>query len=193
MLLDELQRQIDRPGEVTGFVVKTNDRQPATIQQVRRDIEALNPEVAATPCADFVGSLAHMKIARTMARFTSLFAIVIGAVGVMNTMAMSIFERRGEIAALRAMGWQKKRVVKLLVGESLCLSLIGAAVGVILGISAITALARSGQTSGLIPGDIPARAIVQGIVVAVIIALVGVALPAYRCLRLPIVESIHEI
>jgi putative ABC transport system permease protein len=193
MLVDELQRQMDRPGEVTGFVVKTDDRLPATIERVRRDIESLNPEVAATPCADFVGSLTHMKIARTTARFTSLFAIVIGAVGVMNTMAMSIFERRGEIAALRAMGWQKKRVVKLLIGESLCLSLVGAAVGVILGIVTIKLVAHSGHTSGLIPGDVSARAIVQGIVVAVIIALAGAALPAYRCLRLPIAESIHEI
>jgi putative ABC transport system permease protein len=193
MLLDELQRQMDRPGEVTGFVVKTDDRLPATIERVRRDIESLNPEVAATACADFVASLTQMKIARTMARFTSLFAIVIGAIGVMNTMAMSIFERRGEIAALRAMGWQKIRVVKLLMGESLCLSLIGAAVGVTLGIATITLLAQSGHTSGWIQGDISVHAIVQGVVVAVIIALAGAALPAYRCLTLPIAESIHEI
>jgi putative ABC transport system permease protein len=193
MLLDELQRQTDRAGEVTGFVVKSIDRRPETIQRIRRQIEDMNPAIAATPCAEFVGSLTQMKVARTMSRFTSLFAIAIGTVGVMNAMAMSIFERRGEIAALRAMGWQKKRVAALLVSESVYLSLIGAAIGVILGIAIITLLAHSQRTSGLIQGDISPRAILEGIVVALAIALAGAALPAYRCLRLPIGVTIHEI
>ena len=50
----------------------------------------------------------QMKITRTMSWFTSTFAIVIGAIGVMNTTAMSIFERRAEIASLRAMGGEKR-------------------------------------------------------------------------------------
>ena len=49
-------------------------------------------------------------------RFTSIFAIVIGAIGVMNTMAMSVFERRGEIVTLRAMGWRKWRIARMIVG-----------------------------------------------------------------------------
>ena len=109
MLLEELQQQMDRAGEVTGFVVDSADKRPAAVAEIRRRIEALNPEVAATPCAEFVSSLSQMKVARTMSWFTSTFAIVIGAIGVMNTMAMSIFERRGEIASLRAMGWRKWR------------------------------------------------------------------------------------
>jgi putative ABC transport system permease protein len=51
MLLDELQRQTDRPGEVTGFIVKATDRRPAAIAALEQKIEALDPNVAATPCA----------------------------------------------------------------------------------------------------------------------------------------------
>ena len=105
------------PGEVTGFVVHAADKRPPAIAEIRRQIEALDPEIAATPCAEFVSSLTQMKIARTMSWFTSTFAIVIGAIGVMNTMAMSVFERRGEIASLRAMGWRKWRVVRLILSE----------------------------------------------------------------------------
>jgi putative ABC transport system permease protein len=191
LLLDELQRQMDRPGEVTGFVVKTADQLPATISEVRRQIEALDPKIAATPCAEFVSSLTQMKITRAMSRFTSLFAIVIGAIGVMNTMAMSIFERRGELASLRAMGWRKLRIATVILRESLYLSMLGAALGILIGIAAIILLAHWRRTSGLIQGDLSLSAIGEGIVVAVVTAVVGSILPIYRCLNSPIADTLR--
>ena len=98
---------MDRPGEVTGYAVTSADQRPAAIEELRKKIEALDPEIAATPCAEFVNSITQIRITRTMSWFTSIFAIVIGAIGVMNTMAMSVFERRGEIGTLRAIGWRK--------------------------------------------------------------------------------------
>jgi putative ABC transport system permease protein len=182
---------MDRPGEVTGYVVKTTDRRTATIARVRQSIEALDPGIAATPCAEFVSSLTQMKITRAMSRFTSLFAIIIGTVGVMNTMAMSIFERRGETASLRAMGWRKKRIADMVLRESLYLSLIGAAIGVLIGIATITGLAHWRRTSGLVQGGISWRAIGEGIAISLMIAAVGSILPIYRCLRLPIADSLR--
>jgi putative ABC transport system permease protein len=191
MLLDELQKQMNRAGEVTGFVVDSADKRPPAVAEIRRQIEALNSEVAATPCAEFVNSLSQMKIIRTMSWFTSTFAIIIGAIGVMNTMAMSIFERRGEIASLRAMGWRKWRVAQLILSESLILSIIGAALGVAAGLAITAGLTHWRRTSGLVQGDISPLAIGEGICVALGIALAGAAYPAYRCTKLPIADTLH--
>jgi putative ABC transport system permease protein len=191
MLLDELQRQMDRPGEVTGYIVNAKDKRPASVAAIREQIEALDPQVAATPCAEFVNSLMQIKIVRTMSWFTSTFAIVIGAIGVMNTMAMTVFERRGEIASLRAIGWRKWRIAQLIVSESLLLSVIGAIVGTALGIGAIQLLTHWRRTSGLVQGDISLRAICEGACVAIAIALAGAAYPAWRCSRLPIAETLR--
>jgi putative ABC transport system permease protein len=192
LLLDELQRQMDRPGEVTGFVVTTDDRRPDTIEAVRRQIETLDPDIAATPCGSFVSSLTQMRITRTMSWFTSVFAILLGAVGVMNTMAMSIFERRGEIGSLRAMGWRKSRVLKLILSESLYLSVLGAVVGVAVGILAITLLAHWRRTSGLVQGTISPRAVLEGVSVAIAIAIAGAIYPAYRCIKQPIADAMRS-
>ena len=63
MLMDELQRQMDRPGQATGFVVQANPPGDAeTIQRLRAEIEALDPAIAATPCAQFVQSLKQMQV-----------------------------------------------------------------------------------------------------------------------------------
>jgi putative ABC transport system permease protein len=189
--LDDLQKQMDRPGEVTGFIVKAADRRPAAVAQLRSEIESLDANVAATPCAEFVNDLTQMKVARTMSWFTSAFAIIIGAVGVMNTMAMAVFERRGEIASLRAIGWRPSRVVRLIASESLLVSLAGAAIGIAAGVGGTILLTFWRRTSGLVAGDVSLLAIVEGVLVAVVIALVGAAYPAWRCLRLPIAETLR--
>jgi putative ABC transport system permease protein len=191
MLLDELQRQMDRPGEVTGFMVQSADKSPAAIAALRKKIEALDPEIAATPCAEFVNSIAQIRITRTMSWFTSFFAIMIGAIGVMNTMAMSVFERRGEIVTLRAMGWRKWRIARMIVSEAVLLSIVGTIAGVALGIGVTFLLSHWHRTSGLIQGDISQRAILEGALVATVIALAGAAFPAWRCAELPIADTLR--
>lgn len=191
MLLNELQKQTDRIGEATGLMVHAADKRPGAVAAIRRQIEALDPQIAATPVADFVSSLSHLRIARAMSWFTSTFAIVIGAIGVMNTMAMTIFERRIEIASLRAIGWRKWRVARLIFSESLILSLMGSIIGIALGLSMIEFLAHWKRTSGLVQGDFSLRAVLEGVGVAVAISLIGAAYPAYRCLRLPIAETLR--
>jgi putative ABC transport system permease protein len=193
MLLDELQQQMDRPGEVTGYVVKSADKRPAAIAEIRKKIEALDPEIAATPCAEFVNSITQIKITRTMSWFTSVFAIVIGAIGVMNTMAMSVFERRGEIVTLRAMGWRKRRVALMIVSEAMLLSIVGTVFGVAIGVGMTFLLAHWHKTSGLIQGDISMWAIWEGTLVAAAIALAGAAFPAWRCAKLPIAETLRAV
>jgi putative ABC transport system permease protein len=192
MPLAALQRQMDRPGEVTGYVVKSSDKTPAAIEKIRQQIESLDPEIAATPCGEFVNNITQIKITRTMSWFTSIFAIVIGAISVMNTMAMTVFERRSEIATLRAMGWRRMRIARMIVGEAMFLSIFGASLGVVAGIAATFALAHWHRTSGLVQGNISLQAILEGVAVAGAIALVGSAIPAYRCTQLPIAETLRS-
>ena len=192
MLLDELQRQMDRPGEVTGFIVKSADKSPAAIAALEQKIEALDPNVAATPCAEFVNSITQIRVTRTMSWVTAVFTIVIGAIGLMNTMAMTVFERRGEIVTLRAMGWRRTRIARLIINEAMLLSIAGIVLGIALGIGATMLLAHWRRTSGLIAGEISLQAICEGTCVAAAIAIVGAAIPAWRSANLPIADTLRS-
>jgi putative ABC transport system permease protein len=192
LLLAELQQQMDRPGQVTGFVVQASPRgDPRTVKELRHKIEALDPEIAATPCAEFVSSLNQMKITRTMSWVTSAIAGIIGVIGVLNTMFMSVFERRGEIGALRAMGWRKSRVMALIFSEALMLATTGALAGTLSGVAIILFLSHWHVTSGLVQGDISLKAIAEGIAMAAFMALAGAAYPAFRSASAPPVESLR--
>jgi putative ABC transport system permease protein len=193
-LLDELQRQMDRPGQVTGFVVQAQPRGDVeAVYRLRKKIESLDAEVAATPCAQFVRSLNQMKITRTMSWVTSSIAVVIGAVGILNTMVMNLFERRGEIGALRAMGWKKNRIFRLLMCEAFLMAAVGTAGGIFAGIGAIWFLSQWHVTSGLVQGDISFRAIGEGSALAAVMSVVGVAYPAYHILSASPIECLHSV
>jgi putative ABC transport system permease protein len=181
MLMEELQEQMDRPGQATGFVVQVTPAGDAgVIEHVRRDIEALDPAIAATPCAEFVRSLKQMQVTRAMSWVAAAIAVLIGAVGVLNTMAMSVLERRPEIGAFRAMGWRKRQVFQLIVTESLLLATAGAVLGTTLGLSILSGLSHLRATSGLVQGDWPVSAVVEGTLLTFLMAALGAAWPAMR-------------
>jgi putative ABC transport system permease protein len=192
MLLDDLQRQMDRPGQVTGFIVQSDPPgDGAAIAALAGKIEALDPQVAAVPCAEFVSSLNQMRVTRTMSWIIAFIACLIGSLGVLNTMAMSVFERRSEIGSLRAMGWRTSRVVRLILSESLLLAAAGATVGIGVGLIGLVVLSHWHVTSGLVQGDVSYRAIGEGVLTAAAMAIIGAAYPAFRIARVPPVDALR--
>jgi putative ABC transport system permease protein len=121
----------------------------------------------------------------------SAIACLIGALGVLNTMAMSVFERRAEIGSLRAMGWRTSRVIRLILSESLLLAAAGASVGIVFGLLVVAVLSHWHVTSGLVQGDVSLRAIGEGVLTAAAMAVAGAAYPAFRIARTPPVESLR--
>jgi putative ABC transport system permease protein len=83
----------------------------------------------------------------------SILAAVIAITGVLNTSLLSFFERIREFGVLRSIGWTRRRILSLVLGESLIVSLVGATIGVFLGWVAISLLQISGA-EGCFPPDL---------------------------------------
>ena len=184
--LPELQRMMDREGQVTGFSVlmKPDAKGDADIAKAKRAIEAANPGLTAMPTREHVESLSEIRMAKGMAWLTSSVAFVIGAFGMMNTMIMSVHERTREIGILRSIGWRKSRVVKMILLESVVLSLLGALVGSAAAYLLVQVLTRLPAASGFISGRINPIFILYGFAIAVIVGLLGGLLPAFRAARM---------
>jgi putative ABC transport system permease protein len=101
--ISELQEIMDRQGQVTGFELILKDDSEAKATATRQQIENLQDDdgkhlsLAATPVAEQTGNFIFVRMGRAMAWITSLIAVVIGCVGVLNTMMMSVFERTHEL------------------------------------------------------------------------------------------------
>jgi putative ABC transport system permease protein len=181
MPLAQLQALMDRPGQVTGFNIIVNDRTDmAAIDRLKRQVEAMAPGLNVMTTADHVNSLTEIQMAKAMAWLTSCVALVIGAFGVMNTMIMSVYERTREIGILRAVGWKKGRVVRMVLLESVAISVVGALIGSLGAIILVRLLTLVPTVSGLIDGRIQPIFVLYGLLIAVVVGLLGGILPAYR-------------
>ncbi len=193
MLLEELQNFMGRKGQVSGFTVTVADRSAESIERVRQQITGLAKNLEVTPTTEFVNSTSEIRFIQAMAWVTSTVALFIGAIGMLNTMIMSVFERTKEIGVLRAIGWGRWRVVKMILMESIILSLIGGLVGTIGALLLTRLLSSLPAAAGVIDSSIPPSVIMEGFIIALGVGLLGAAYPAYRGAQLLPTEALrHE-
>jgi putative ABC transport system permease protein len=177
---------------VTGFLVQAKPPgDPAAIAKLEREIEALDPTVAAIPCAEFVRTVSQLQVTRAISWVISIMAGLIGALGVLNTMAINVFERRAEIGALRAMGWRKSRVIRLILNESLALAAIGLAVGIPGGMALMLFMGHWHVTASLVQGNVSLATIGEAALMAAVMATLGGFLPAWRSATVPPVKALR--
>jgi putative ABC transport system permease protein len=109
-----------------------------------------------------------------------------------NTMAMSIRERTREVAVLRTLGFTRGRILKLLLSESIAISLIGGLAGVAFATGAIVFMARPGIGLPVSMHMTAATALVV-MLAAFLVGLVSGLIPSYRASNLGIVDALRHI
>ena len=102
----------------------------------------------------------------------------------MNTMIMAVYERTREIGILRAVGWRRRRILQLILGESVIIALIAAGVGFIIGILAVDALLLLPWVKGLIAPAYSTPLFLQSLGIALGVGFLGGLYPAYRASRI---------
>jgi len=116
-------------------------------------------------------------------------ALIVGAVGVANTMIISVLERRPEIGLRRALGATRSQIRTQFLTESILLAVIGGAVGVLAG-AAATAVYASAKNWTIV---IPIEAWSGGIASAILIGAIAGLMPAVRASRLPPTVALRTV
>jgi putative ABC transport system permease protein len=187
--------------QVTGFSVRVKKSSPDSseeVEEVRQRIEALrdpeDPSVrlsARTP-PEYANSISQLQMIRAMSWLVSSIAVLIGIIGMVNTMAMSVMERTQEIGILRAVGWSRSRVMRMIIGESLLIALAAASVGAVAADLGTRVLTLFPKVNGFIEGGISTRVILEGVAITLLIGVLGGLFPALRAARLLPTEAIRH-
>lgn len=93
---------------------------------------------------------------------------------------------------LRAIGWGKRRIVRMILSESIVMSVVGATVGTLGAIGLTKFLSGQAPVSGLIAGDIAWDVVAEGFLLAIVVGVAGAAYPAYRGARLLPTEALRH-
>jgi len=121
------------------------------------------------------------------------FAILIGAIGIMNTMYTSVRERTKEIGIMKAVGAKTTDISKIFLIEAGVMGLIGGVGGMILGVGAakLSALALNSYGSLAIEAYVSPGMIIYTIVFAIAVGMVSGYLPARKAARLSPVDALR--
>ena len=191
-----MQRLADLGDKVSAFHVRlrpapAGESEQQHVLRARASIEAALPGLKAVPAGERAQNNQLATLARSTAWGTSLIALLIGALGIANTMAMSVFERTREIGVLRALGWRRWRVMKLILMEAAVLGFTGGVLGLLGGLAALRVLSVLPATANIAQASIPLLHAVEALSLAVLIGLVAGFVPALRGARLAPVEALR--
>jgi len=187
--LADAQRAFDKRRQVTYFQIKLDD--PRRADEVRQAIEQRWDDLAVVRSGEPTKQDDMLAVYNSLGWFLGIFAILVGGLGMMNAMLMSVFERTREIGVLRALGWRRRRIIALILGEALAVSISGGLLGIGLGIGMIKLASLSPAVGGFLSGTLDPNSFVQAIVTAVALGAVGGAYPAWRAARLAPVEAMR--
>ena len=110
----------------------------------------------------------------------------------MNTLLLSVYERTRELGLLRVVGMSRRQVRTMVRGESVIIAVIGAVLGLAVGIFWGWAFTGALRQEGITEFDVPPVQIVGFVVFSVVAGVVAALLPAWRASRMDVLEAIAE-
>ncbi len=178
---------MDDEDSITNIYVKVN--KGADAQEVADRIDAKYGDDIKTITSimemEQMANMLNMLQGTTWA--ISLLAIIVGGLGIINTMLMSVFERTREIGVLKAVGWSNRKILTMIVGESLVITIVSAIIGSVIGYLACTLLSPQ---IGITPLFTP-KIFIQAFVIAIIVGVIGGLYPAIKAVKLPPTEALR--
>ncbi|HEY0454007.1 ABC transporter permease [Actinophytocola sp.] len=171
-----------------GYVLMAPGADRAAVRQAVTDLVADNPEVTVADQTQLASDASsRVDIAETMLYVLLGLSVVIGILGIINTMALSILERTRELGLLRAIGMRRSHMVHMVVAESLVMSVFGGLLGLAFGGLAGAAFVSVADLAVL---AVPWTSLAVFLGLAVVAGLVAALAPSARAARVNVLSAI---
>ncbi|MFN8484341.1 MAG: FtsX-like permease family protein [Anaerolineae bacterium] len=187
--IEEAQQKYGKPRQSTFLAIQVQD--PSRSDEIARELEAEFPDVMISRASQATDRMQDFASTYAVLNALIVLTVIVGGIVMMNAMLMSVFERTQEIGVLRALGWRRRRVMRMVVIESLALSFLSALAGIGVGVAI-------GYAFTLIPGVgimlTPAYSLpvfMQVIVLALILGALGGLYPAWRASNMQPIEALR--
>jgi len=177
--LPAAQKLTNRPDEATTFAVQLaiDAHHSAAVKAIRRAFPGTQV-IGTADDAERAG--ANGELVRKTVSIVAALALILGGLGVSNTMAMAVLERRREFALLNTLGWGRIRLGALVLTEGIAVSIVGAAIGLVLGAWGAQWLARGIGVSSVVSPHVTLWTIGQALLIGCLVGIIGGLYPAWR-------------
>jgi len=197
--LDVAQNLTEKHGLISTILVKCTN--PDVVDYVANTIQILIEGVRVVTQKTLVQQVS--QITNTLGVFVGaigIVALIAGSFGVMNTMAMSVFERTREIGVLKAIGARNSTILKMFLAEASLIGILSGVIGCIIGVIAAFAFPIFSRVATRGSTDIPllitpvVTPTILGIALALglIVSILAGLYPAWRAARMKTVEALRH-
>jgi putative ABC transport system permease protein len=115
-------------------------------------------------------------------------SIIVSLFGIVNTLILTVFERTRELGMLRAVGMTRRQTRRMIRHESVVTALIGAALGIPVGIVLAALVGKAIEFSAF---EIPWTTLIVFVIAAIVVGLLAAIFPARRAAKLNVLEALH--
>jgi ABC-type antimicrobial peptide transport system permease subunit len=187
--LEDAQEVVGKQRQVSVFYIQLKD--PSLSERFVTRVERKYSDLSISGIEEFADQQIMDDMIQAYVWVIGGLAILIGGVVMMNAQLMAVFERTREIGVLRAVGWSSNRVLRMILAESLLVSLLGGLLGVAFGWLMLYVLSQETVLLGLTSTELPTEILIQALIIVVILGLVGGLYPARRAAKLQPVEALQ--
>ncbi|MFE7419597.1 ABC transporter permease [Rhodococcus sp. NPDC057529] len=197
LVSDDVYRQVMPAATIPDLAVLIDAKPGADLTQLRADLESATKQFVVVQVQDreqFKGTQGQ-QIDTLLAILYGLLAlaVVIAILGIINTLALSVVERRREIGMLRAVGMQRSQMRRTIYLESMLIAVFGAAVGVLLGIAFGWGFVSTLKDQGLDQVTVPWGQVVAMLLGSGVVGVLAALWPASRAARTRPLEAIADL
>ncbi|WP_454195963.1 FtsX-like permease family protein [Nocardia sp. Marseille-Q1738] len=190
MDLDLMRAWYERPGEtVIAVDIEPGADRAAVLAAIRQVVPPeLNVDTGANTV---VAASSSIRQGMVMSNAILWIVVLVATVALLNTLMLSVLDRRRELGVLRAMGSGRKFLMRSVLAEAAGIGIVGAVLGLLLG--ALVQYLASVAMGHALTIDVayqPSPMVLVYGVIALALALLGSIPPALRAARLPIVEAL---
>lgn len=139
----------------------------------------------------FINSIGNVKAFILSISFAVIFATLLVSA---NTMAMSIRERTREVAVLKTLGFTRRSILRIYIGEAIVIALSAGFLGCLLALALVSAMSHApGMTLFLSAMKVTLPTLLLAMIIAAMVGLLSAIAPAWHAAKLDIVEGLRYI
>jgi len=187
MPIDIARKMLGFPSDKAAMLtVYTKD--PAAVDSISKKIELRIDSVDAKTGTEYAQDITSVLGSLDVFFWAiSLIAVVVGGVGILNTMLMSVMERFRDFGILKAIGWSNGNIVTLVISESIILGVVGGLAGLAVGYT----LVEIAKPILGFPMQVTPTLAATAVILAASLGLIGGLYPARKASRLNPIEAIR--
>jgi ABC-type lipoprotein release transport system permease subunit len=187
--LRDAQRLFRKPRQISFIGIGLRD--PSRAAEIAAALERQFPEVMVMQAATMTERMQDFVSMNAVFNALVALMVIVGGIVMTNVMVMSVFERTQEIGVLRALGWRRRRLLRMVLAESLALSALSGLAGIAISLGLSGLLSLEPTYGRLLPASYTAANIAQIIVLVLGLGALGGLYPAWRAANLRPVEALR--